>query len=136
MLSLLLIVARVLAGLYAPITDCDETFNYLEPLHYLQHHVGLQTWEYVPSFAIRSYAFLLFPYSFLLHAAAFFTSNKVHSSGRAVQGNATQVGGFRWPNFTRYASVPACFRGWLTFTWSDDSIDMCRFGMRSFFPCW
>lgn len=29
----------------APIMDCDETFNYWEPVHYLMYGSGLQTWE-------------------------------------------------------------------------------------------
>ena len=41
------------------ITDCDETFNYWEPTHYLLYGRGLQTWEYSPQFALRSYAYVL-----------------------------------------------------------------------------
>ena len=26
--------------------DCDEAFNFWEPLHYLTHGHGLQTWEH------------------------------------------------------------------------------------------
>lgn len=26
--------------------DCDEVFNYWEPLHYLLYGYGFQTWEY------------------------------------------------------------------------------------------
>lgn len=26
--------------------DCDEVFNYWEPLHYVLHGYGMQTWEY------------------------------------------------------------------------------------------
>ena len=28
------------------IHDCDEVFNYWEPLHYLLYKFGFQTWEY------------------------------------------------------------------------------------------
>lgn len=42
-----------------PIQDCDETFNYWEPLHYLTHGYGLQTWEYSPEFSIRSWTYIL-----------------------------------------------------------------------------
>lgn len=28
------------------IHDCDEVFNYWEPLHYLLYESGFQTWEY------------------------------------------------------------------------------------------
>lgn len=40
-----------------PIQDCDETFNYWEPTHYLTHGHGFQTWEYSPVYAIRSWAY-------------------------------------------------------------------------------
>ncbi|KAK6608425.1 alpha-mannosyltransferase, partial [Botrytis cinerea] len=50
--------ANILAALYAPIQDCDETFNYWEPTHYLSHHYGLQTWEYSPEYAIRSWLYV------------------------------------------------------------------------------
>jgi alpha-1,2-mannosyltransferase len=50
--------SHILAALYAPIQDCDETFNYWEPLHYLNHGYGLQTWEYSPEFSIRSWAYI------------------------------------------------------------------------------
>ncbi len=52
--------ANVLAAMYAPIEDCDETFNYWEPTHYLSHGYGLQTWEYSPEYAIRSWAYISF----------------------------------------------------------------------------
>ncbi|RAL60398.1 hypothetical protein DID88_000173 [Monilinia fructigena] len=50
--------ANFLAALYAPIQDCDETFNYWEPTHYLSHGYGLQTWEYSPDYAIRSWLYI------------------------------------------------------------------------------
>lgn len=52
--------ANILAALYAPIQDCDETFNYWEPTHYLSHGYGLQTWEYSPEYAIRSWTYVAF----------------------------------------------------------------------------
>lgn len=48
------------------IHDCDEVFNYWEPLHYLLYKTGFQTWEYrylnhPPSFWIQpNSGFLLF----------------------------------------------------------------------------
>ncbi|OCT46946.1 Alpha-1,2-mannosyltransferase alg9 [Cladophialophora carrionii] len=54
----LCLCSHILAALYAPIQDCDETFNYWEPLHYLSHGYGLQTWEYSPEFGIRSWAYI------------------------------------------------------------------------------
>ena len=46
------------AAMRAPIQDCDEVFNYWEPTHYLSHGFGLQTWEYSPEFAIRSWLYI------------------------------------------------------------------------------
>ncbi|CAA0816345.1 Dol-P-Man\\x3aMan(6)GlcNAc(2)-PP-Dol alpha-1-2-mannosyltransferase [Striga hermonthica] len=42
------------------IHDCDEVFNYWEPLHFLLYKSGFQTWEYSSQFALRSYLYLLF----------------------------------------------------------------------------
>ncbi|CAN7948308.1 unnamed protein product [Ixodes pacificus] len=50
--------ARLCAAVWSSISDCDETFNYWEPTHFLMYGKGLQTWEYSPVYAIRSYAYL------------------------------------------------------------------------------
>lgn len=42
-----------------PIMDCDEVFNYWEPLHYWLYGSGFQTWEYSNTFALRTYAYLI-----------------------------------------------------------------------------
>lgn len=39
--------------------DCDEVFNYWEPLHFLLYGTGFQTWEYAHEFALRTYAYLM-----------------------------------------------------------------------------
>ncbi|KAH8173408.1 alg9-like mannosyltransferase family protein [Sarocladium implicatum] len=52
------LAAALVAALFAPIQDCDETFNYWEPTHYLSHGYGLQTWEYSPDYAIRSWLYI------------------------------------------------------------------------------
>ncbi|XP_044750721.1 alpha-1,2-mannosyltransferase ALG9 [Coccinella septempunctata] len=52
--------ARFCAAIWSHITDCDETFNYWEPMHFLIFGKGLQTWEYSPQFALRSYTYILF----------------------------------------------------------------------------
>ncbi|KAI9710855.1 MAG: hypothetical protein M1812_007307 [Candelaria pacifica] len=49
---------NLLAAAYGPIQDCDEVFNYWEPTHYLNHGYGLQTWEYSPEYAIRSWLYI------------------------------------------------------------------------------
>ncbi|XP_014234036.1 alpha-1,2-mannosyltransferase ALG9 [Trichogramma pretiosum] len=55
----LLIAARLIAAITSYISDCDETYNYWEPGHYLLYGTGQQTWEYSPQYALRSYAYLL-----------------------------------------------------------------------------
>ncbi len=49
------------------VQDCDETFNYWEPFHEIlfmnnqtQQGLALQTWEYSPIFALRSWCIVLF----------------------------------------------------------------------------
>jgi len=55
----ILILVRFFAAMYSTISDCDEVFNYWEPLHYLVKGNGFQTWEYSPDYSIRSYAYLV-----------------------------------------------------------------------------
>ena len=38
--------ARLGAAVWSGISDCDETFNYWEPAHFMLYGHGLQTWEY------------------------------------------------------------------------------------------
>ncbi|KAK3687415.1 Alg9-like mannosyltransferase family-domain-containing protein [Podospora appendiculata] len=83
--------ANLVAALFAPIQDCDETFNYWEPLHYLSHGYGLQTWEYSPDFAIRSWLYIA------LHA--------VFSNLRRLFPWTSKVGEFY---FVRYVLAAAC----------------------------
>lgn len=54
-----LLSARLCAAIWSNISDCDETYNYWEPTHYLLYGSGFQTWEYSPKYAIRSYAYVL-----------------------------------------------------------------------------
>jgi len=54
-----LLSARLGAAVWSGISDCDETFNYWEPAHHLLYGHGLQTWEYDPRFALRSYLYIL-----------------------------------------------------------------------------
>ncbi|KAG2226371.1 hypothetical protein INT45_000539 [Circinella minor] len=54
----ILLIARITSALFGVIQDCDEVFNYWEPLHYLQHGTGMQTWEYSPEFGIRTWAYI------------------------------------------------------------------------------
>ncbi|KAK9719431.1 mannosyltransferase [Basidiobolus ranarum] len=54
----LFFMVRALGAITSIISDCDETYNYWEPTHYLQYGSGLQTWEYSPIYAIRSWAYI------------------------------------------------------------------------------
>ena len=66
---------NLLAAAYSPIQDCDEVFNYWEPTHYIAHGSGLQTWEYSPEYAIRSWLYALI-HAILSKFAAAFVSKK------------------------------------------------------------
>ena len=43
---LALVMLRYLSATSNIIHDCDEVFNYWEPLHFLLYNSGFQTWEY------------------------------------------------------------------------------------------
>ncbi|KAL7485508.1 hypothetical protein ACHAW6_011959 [Cyclotella cf. meneghiniana] len=58
-LSVVYVAVRVSAANLSPIMDCDEVFNYWEPLHFVLYGTGMQTWEYAPQYALRTYAYLL-----------------------------------------------------------------------------
>lgn len=72
------VAVRVYSGVFMIISDCDETYNYWEPLNLLLRGFGKQTWEYSPEYAIRSYAYLLpyyvvgFPLGFILSLYQFY----------------------------------------------------------------
>jgi len=60
-----LVLLRLLSPLLMPVLvqDCDEVFNYFEPLHRLAYGMkggfALRTWEYSANFALRSWFYLL-----------------------------------------------------------------------------
>ncbi|KAK9259430.1 Alg9-like mannosyltransferase family-domain-containing protein [Lipomyces tetrasporus] len=54
----IVVAIRSICAYYSIIPDCDEVFNYWEPAHYLTHGFGLETWEYSPVYAIRSWAYV------------------------------------------------------------------------------
>jgi alpha-1,2-mannosyltransferase len=62
LLSILLILSSnawmLQGGQDAPIQDCDEIFNYVDPLHYTLFNKGQQTWEYSPIFGLRSWFYI------------------------------------------------------------------------------
>jgi alpha-1,2-mannosyltransferase len=58
------------------IDDTDETYGYWEPLHYLLWGRGMQTWEYAPEYAIRTYAFIV-PFWCLGYVISQFVASKL-----------------------------------------------------------
>lgn len=44
---------RAASSVWRIVHDCDEVFNYWEPLHLLRYGSGFQTWEYSPEYGIR-----------------------------------------------------------------------------------
>uniref|UniRef100_A0A914NX08 Mannosyltransferase n=1 Tax=Meloidogyne incognita TaxID=6306 RepID=A0A914NX08_MELIC len=50
---------RLSASLWSIISDCDEVYNYWEPLHLVLFKRGFQTWEYSPVYGIRSWLYIL-----------------------------------------------------------------------------
>ena len=56
----LILLVRLLSALYNIIWDCDETYNYWEPLHFILYKHGFQTWEYASQYALRSYLYIFF----------------------------------------------------------------------------
>ncbi|CAG0913032.1 unnamed protein product [Notodromas monacha] len=53
-----LVSIRLASAVWNGIADCDETYNYWEPAHFLIYGFGFQTWEYSPEYALRSYAYV------------------------------------------------------------------------------
>ncbi|KAI0756565.1 asparagine-linked glycosylation 9 protein isoform a [Daedaleopsis nitida] len=58
----IMLLVRVAGAMYSGIQDCDEVFNFWEPLHYLWKGYGFQTWETSPEYSIRSWAYILLHY--------------------------------------------------------------------------
>ena len=51
-----LLSARLISALFNLIHDCDEVYNYWEPLHYLLYGYGMQTWEYRSDLAFSDFS--------------------------------------------------------------------------------
>lgn len=54
-----LLICRLFVVFVLSVADCDEVFNFLEPLHLMIYGGGLQTWEYSPEFSMRSWIYLI-----------------------------------------------------------------------------
>lgn len=74
---LLFAVINLSAVFLNHIDDTDETYGYYEPLHYLLYQKGMQTWEYSPAYAIRSYAFI-YPLFTVAHVLRQLGVEKIH----------------------------------------------------------
>ncbi|KAJ3863018.1 glycosyltransferase family 22 protein [Lentinula novae-zelandiae] len=55
----MILLVRVSGAMYSNIDDCDEVYNFWEPLHFFDRGYGFQTWETSPQYAIRSWAYIL-----------------------------------------------------------------------------
>ncbi|KAJ7070724.1 glycosyltransferase family 22 protein [Mycena amicta] len=55
----ILLLVRFAGAMYSNIDDCDEVYNFWEPLHFIDHGYGFQTWEVSPQYAVRSWAYIL-----------------------------------------------------------------------------
>ncbi|KAG6841767.1 hypothetical protein C0991_007096 [Blastosporella zonata] len=55
----ILMLVRITGAMYSNIDDCDEVFNFWEPLHFLDQGSAFQTWETSPLYAIRSWAYIM-----------------------------------------------------------------------------
>lgn len=57
--ALILSFSHYLAAVYLPVTDTEETYRFLEPIHYLLYGTGKQTWENCSYFGLCGYLFSL-----------------------------------------------------------------------------
>lgn len=73
---LIILAVRSLSVYFNLIWDCDETYNYWEPLHFLAYGNGLQTWEYSPKYSLRSYLYL-FAHLAPVYPFTLFLSSKI-----------------------------------------------------------
>lgn len=85
---LLLAIGHCGAALFLPVADCDETFNFLEPIHFLLYGSGLQTWENCPLYALRSWLFtwIYTTPAFLLSCVKSLRSVDLYFFNRVVHG--------------------------------------------------
>lgn len=92
----------------------DEVFNYWEPVHYLVYGEGLQTWEYSPTYAIRSWAYCAL-HAAVAFAASLLTSDKVMIF-HIVRGMLGVLSALSETLFVRRAAHAAGDEvGWLTY---------------------
>lgn len=55
---MLIMTVRTLSVIFNLVWDCDEVYNYWEPLHFVLFGNGFQTWEYSPAYSLRSYLYI------------------------------------------------------------------------------
>ena len=55
----ILLAFRASSAVHNLVHDCDETFQSLEPVHFLLCDVGTQSWELSGKYALRSYAYVV-----------------------------------------------------------------------------
>jgi alpha-1,2-mannosyltransferase len=55
---MVILTIRTISVCFNLIWDCDEVYNYWEPLHFILYGNGFQTWEYSPVYSLRSYLYI------------------------------------------------------------------------------
>ncbi|ESK90937.1 glycosyltransferase family 22 protein [Moniliophthora roreri MCA 2997] len=80
----ILILIRITGAMYSNIDDCDEVYNFWEPLHLLDQGYAFQTWEVSPQYAIRSWAYILL-HLLPVQVARFLSNNQKRAAFFAVR---------------------------------------------------
>ena len=85
-----LLFARLASAAFNLVHDCDETYNFWEPLHYLTHGHGMQTWEHAPRFGLRSYAYAG-AHALIAKPAAWFARHAIDANAAVADAAARRV---------------------------------------------
>lgn len=82
------ITVNLISAVFNNLNDCDETFNYWEPLHHLlfPSDESFQTWEYDKEYSLRSWAYLS------LHATVLFIHSHLFRISKPILFQFLRVG--------------------------------------------
>ena len=82
------VTINIISAVFNNISDCDETYNYWEPLHHLLYgsDESFQTWEYAKEYGLRSWGYIS------LHAAVVFIHAKLFHLAKPVIFQFIRVG--------------------------------------------
>ena len=87
-ITLIFLFTNIFSALFNGINDCDETYNYWEPLHHLlfPSKTSFKTWEYDSKYALRSWFYLF------LHSLPIYIHSHWLKVGHAVLFQFLRVG--------------------------------------------